>query len=158
MVPLFHILLDNCWHFFHFYRLAVDFNASTKYLAWWLVCLYFNASLYFWLCLSIIQYVSGNMSPYTLSLQYISSKVSPVTLLSLMSNLINRTLLKAYTVSSPYSYIYLIVGSYSSNINLFLLWNSHAWVFSGTYSVILCTNIIARKYFRISAILNSSFI
>ena len=48
--------------------------------------------------MSIVRYVSGNKLPSNLSTQYTPAKVSLVIYLSVVSELINRRLLKAHTV------------------------------------------------------------
>ena len=75
----------------------------------------YTSSLYFCLYFYIIQYVSGNVFLYNLLKKYIQAKVYLLMLLSVTSELINRSLINAYAVSLSGNVIYVIVGPYSSN-------------------------------------------
>ena len=66
--------------------------------------------------LSIVRYVSGNFLLYNSSTQYLSGKCFLVMLLSTMSELINRILLKASSASLSVPFMYFISGPYHSNI------------------------------------------
>ena len=141
---------------------CVTIQIPQKYLVWQfthfsLATSYFSFRLY----LYIFQYVSGNVYPSSLLTQQISSKVTLVIYLSTIPELINGCMLKASVMSLSGTFIYLILGLYSSNNkrqhstifvvkfqNMILLWS--------VYTVIKCTNRMLNNSFRVYTILNIS--
>ena len=97
--------------------------------------------------------------PSNISRQYISYKFSFVMSISVMSDLINIILIRAYTSSLPVPFIYLISGLYYSK----KLLSQHSFcckilvhdILCSIYTVIRCPNIIVWNYFIVSNILNS---
>ena len=141
--------------FTYTYNMCGFSGPQWKYLVWYfdkfsLSTSYFSFPWY----LYINRYVSGNISLSNLSTQYISDKVTLVISLSVMSKLINVSLIKEPTATLSGPFIYLIMDPYyfkgkNQRSTIYFVKLLHMIFVWSTYTVIWCTNIMVRNYFRV---------
>ena len=155
---------SNFWHKIAslLHIISVKFPPTQKYLASYFVRFSLDtSSLRFSWHLSIILYVSWNVSQSNLLTQELSDKVYLVMYLSFISDMIFINLTKASDSSLSVPFMYLIIGTYSSNSKLqkstiFVVNISYVISLWSIYTVIQLHDIIVHTYFVVITLLDST--